>query len=288
MKQFKWVAAAALVASLGIMQGCTMAVSHLSDDGKSDEIIFPDAKNDAWVKEGTFPNIDNLRSVAPGMTKDQLYALLGRPHFREGMGGVREWDYIFNFRKEGGAVEICQYKVIYSPELRVSATHWKPESCADYLKPPAPQVVERVVERIIERPAPAPAPAEPKRVRLGTDGLFAFNKSGIADLRPGGVEKLNQVAADLTSGGEIERVKVVGHADRIGGEAYNLKLSQARANTVRQYLASKGIPAERITATGVGKSMPLVQCKQTKRDELIKCLEPNRRVEIEAWTVRKQ
>lgn len=286
MKQFKWIAAAALVASLGALQGCTLSVSRLSDDGKSDEIVFPDIEQDAWVKEGTFPNVDNLRAIAPGMTKEQLYALIGRPHFREGLG-AREWDYVFNFRKEGGGVDTCQYKVIYGAEVKVRTTHWKPASCADYLKPPAPQVVERVVERIIERPAPPPAP-EIKRVTLGTDSLFAFNKSGLTDIRPGGREKLDRVAADLMAGGDIDQVKVVGHTDRIGTDAYNLKLSQARANTVRSFLISKGVPAHRITATGVGKTMPVVECKQTEREALIACLQPNRRVEIEAAVLRKQ
>jgi OOP family OmpA-OmpF porin len=285
MKQFKWVAAAALVALLGVLQGCASSVSRLSNDGKSDEIVFPDIEKNAWLKEGTFPNIDNLRSVAPGMTKEQLYALLGRPHFREGMWGVREWDYVFNFRKDGGAgVETCQYKVIYAPDLHVRSTHWKPETCADYLKPPAP-LVQTVIERVIEKQVPVP---EPKRVRLGADGMFAFDKSDLTDLRPGGIEKLNRVAEDLLSGDEIEQVKVVGHTDRLGGDAYNMRLSQARAETVQRYLVAKGIPAERITSSGVGSSMPLVECKQKNRnDALIRCLEPNRRVEIEAWSVHK-
>ena len=54
------------------------------------------------------PNIESLRAVGPGVTKDQLYYLLGRPHFREGYAGVREWDYLFHFRVDGKVVT-CQY-----------------------------------------------------------------------------------------------------------------------------------------------------------------------------------
>lgn len=285
MKQFKWVAVAALAVSLGALQGCSTSVSRLSDDGKSDEIVFPDIAKDAWVKEGTFPNLDNLRSVAPGMTKVQLYELFGPPHFREGSFRVREWDYIFNFRNDGSSgVETCQYKIIFTPELLVRSTHWKPETCADRLKLSAPPV-QTVVERVIEKQVQVP---EPARVRLGADGMFEFDKSGIADLRPGGIEKLNQTANDLLSGGEIDKVKIVGHTDRLGTDEYNMNLSLARADTIREYLITKGIPEERITASGVGESMPLVECKQKKRDDaLIRCLEPNRRFEIEAWYVRK-
>src|SRR5687767_10416318 len=99
-KQFKCIALSVLVSLL--LQGCATSVSRLSDDG-SDEIIFPNIEKSAWIKEGTFPNVDNLRNVAQDMTKNQLYALLGHPHFAEGFGKVREWDYIFNFRKNSSS-----------------------------------------------------------------------------------------------------------------------------------------------------------------------------------------
>jgi OmpA-OmpF porin, OOP family len=118
--------------------------------------------------------------------------------------------------------------------------------------------------------------------------MFDFDQSDIAHLRPGGIEKLDRLSAKLLSAGEMTELKIVGHTDRLGDDDYNMKLSHARADTIRQYLVSKNIPAERITALGVGESAPLVECKQQNRDEvLIRCLEPNRRFEIEAWTTRK-
>lgn len=283
--KLKWGMIATLVAALGALQGCATSVSKLSSDGNSDAIIFPDIKKDAWVKEGIFPNIENLRNVAPDMTKDQIYALLGHPHFSEGIGSVREWDYILNFRKNGGTdVETCQYKIIYTPGMRLRSTYWKPASCVAWLNPPVVQA-QTVVEKIVEKDVPGP---EVIKMQIGTDGMFAFDKSAIADLRPGGIEKLNQVSNELLAGGDIVQLKIVGHTDRLGNDDYNQKLSQARANTIRQFLIAKNIPAEHIIASGVGKSMPLVECPQSKRDEaLIRCLEPNRRFEIEAWTTRK-
>jgi OOP family OmpA-OmpF porin len=268
-KQFKLGMLSAIVSSLVLLQGCATSVSRLSEDGKSDEIIFPNIEKSAWIKEGVFPNIENLRNVVPDMTKDQLYSLLGHPHFSEGMGKVREWDYIFNFRKNGSTeVDTCQYKIIYTSSMRLQSTYWKPETCAHWLDMQAAQA-QTVVEKTVEKLVPGP---EITRMQM----------------RPGGVEKLNRVSTDLLSGGEIVQLKIVGHTDRLGDDAYNMKLSQARADTIRQYLVAKNIPAERITALGVGKTVPIVECKQSKRDDiLIRCLEPNRRFEIEAWTVRK-
>lgn len=273
---------AALVIAAAAMQGCASSGSKLSADGANDKIVFPDVKS-AWLKEAVDPNIDNLRRVAPGMTKDNIYSLLGRPHFSEGIIGVREWDYVFNFRKTAdSAVQTCQYKIIYAPDMHLRNTYWQPESCAELLKPeplPTKTVVERVVEKTVSVPGP-----EIVRIRVAADGIFEFDKSDITELRPGGMEKLNKVADQLLSGGEITQLQIVGHTDRLGDDAYNQRLSEARANAIREYLIKKNIAAELIAAKGVGKSQPLVECRQTKRDEhLIRCLEPNRRFEIEAW-----
>ena len=171
--------------------------------------------------------------------------------------------------------------------MHLRSTHWKPESCADWLKP-EPLPTQTVVERVIENTVAVPGP-EIIRIRVAADGIFEFDKSGIADLRPGAVEKLNKIADQLLSGGDITQLNIIGHTDRLGDDTYNLKLSEARANTIRQYLIGKHIAAELIKTEGIGKSQPLVECRQTKRDEaLIRCLEPNRRFEIEAWVSSKK
>lgn len=133
------LAMATAMAALLSLAGCgTSWVSkNISDDGRAGEVVFPDIKNDAWLQEGTFPNPDNLRRVAPGVSKDQLYDLVGRPHFREGLFEVREWDYIFNFRLPGG-VKTCQYKVIYDTALRARSFHWRPADCAEVLNAASP------------------------------------------------------------------------------------------------------------------------------------------------------
>jgi OOP family OmpA-OmpF porin len=75
----------------------------------------------------------------------------------------------------------------------------------------------------------------------------------------------------------------VGHADRLGGDAYNMKLSVRRADSVKAYLVSKGVATSRVYTEGKGERQPVRDCKGSgKTKELIACLEPNRRVEAEA------
>jgi len=139
-------------------------------------------------------------------------------------------------------------------------------------------------------PPPAPVPPPPpapmmKKYTLSASELFAFNSAKLGPNQP----KLDEVAATMNANSDIASVTIVGYTDRIGSKPYNQKLSEERANSVKQYLESKGISATRLTAVGKGEADPVVECKdEKKRPALIKCLEPNRRVEIEPVTFTKQ
>jgi len=136
---------------------------------------------------------------------------------------------------------------------------------------------------VVAPAAPAPAPVvQTKRFTLRSDVLFTFNKS---TLKPEGQQALDQLYSQLSSLDPKDgSVVVLGFTDRIGSEQYNLKLSQARAQSVVTYLVSKGIPSNKISARGMGKSQPVTgnTCANVKgRAALITCLAPDRRVEIE-------
>ena len=139
-------------------------------------------------------------------------------------------------------------------------------------------------------PPPPPAPVPPpapimKKYTLSASELFAFNSAKLGPNQP----KLDEVAATMNANSDIASVTIVGYTDRIGSKPYNQKLSEERANSVKHYLESKGISATRLTAVGKGEADPVVECKdEKKRPALIKCLEPNRRVEIEPVTFTKQ
>jgi OOP family OmpA-OmpF porin len=146
-----------------------------------------------------------------------------------------------------------------------------------------------------QKPAPPPPPVavvqpEPPRMviqklTLSTDVLFEFDK---AELKDAGKQKLDELA-DQVKGAKVDEIVVVGHADRIGSENYNEKLSQARAQSVKDYLAERGAQTNVITAQGKGESAPVTgdQCKKMAGKKLIECLQPDRRVEIEVLGSRE-
>jgi OmpA-OmpF porin, OOP family len=130
------------------------------------------------------------------------------------------------------------------------------------------------------------APPPPPRVeRLSADALFPFDRGSINDIRPSGIADIAQIAAHLRAQ-PFGRVEVRGYTDRLGGDAYNIQLSQRRADAVKAVLVEQGVPTEKIRAVGLGSQDPIVQCPDLGRDALIRCLQPNRRVEIVTYLGR--
>ena len=127
--------------------------------------------------------------------------------------------------------------------------------------------------------AGGPKPAGEK-ITVAADALFDFNK---AVLRPAGKAKLDELVSKAQAI-KLEVILAVGHTDRIGGDAYNQKLSEKRAAAVKEYLVSKGIEANRVYTEGKGEKQPVTgdKCKgESKSKALIDCLQPDRRVDIE-------
>jgi outer membrane protein OmpA-like peptidoglycan-associated protein len=91
-------------------------------------------------------------------------------------------------------------------------------------------------------------------ITLSGSVLFVSNKS---DLLPGAQIKLNDVADALTKQDSESKIVVEGHTDSQGGAPYNQTLSQQRAQVVRDYLVSRGIAQDRVTAQGFGLTRPI-------------------------------
>lgn len=86
-----------------------------------------------------------------------------------------------------------------------------------------------------------------------SDVLFDFNKY---TLKPGAREKMAKVSGILLAYPGL-KIQLEGHTDSIGSDEYNQKLSEQRADSVRDYLAQQGVPAPNVTAIGLGKADPV-------------------------------
>jgi OOP family OmpA-OmpF porin len=136
-------------------------------------------------------------------------------------------------------------------------------------------------------PIPAPAPVcQPtmEKITVDAEKLFGFDK---ARLKDDGKTVLDSAAEKIIANPDLELVMVTGHTDKIGSAAYNQKLSERRAEMVKDYLVSKGVEASRLNTVGKGETEPVVECTGVRGKALIKCLQPNRRVEITAEKTRE-
>jgi OOP family OmpA-OmpF porin len=151
-----------------------------------------------------------------------------------------------------------------------------PPPAAPRAAPPAP-----APRPAAPAPAPAPRPAAPaaptsEKVTFAADAFFDFDKSV---LKPEGKAKLDDLAGKL-KGITLEVIIAVGHTDWIGTEEYNQKLSVRRAESVKAYLVSKGIEANRIYTEGKGEKQPAADNRTAEGRA------KNRRVEIEVVGTR--
>ena len=151
--------------------------------------------------------------------------------------------------------------------------------------PVAPPAASAPTQPVAPPAAPAApvAPAAPsvQKITLASKALFDFDK---AILKPEGKAVLDrEIVSRIKEVQKLELVLVTGHTDRLGSQQYNQKLSERRAAAVAAYLASRGVPKDKIETLGMGKTQPVpgVVCEQKNRKALIACLQPHRRVEVE-------
>jgi outer membrane protein OmpA-like peptidoglycan-associated protein len=109
------------------------------------------------------------------------------------------------------------------------------------------------------------APAAPPPAALPGQGViyFDFDK---ANLNPKAESTLNQIIADI-KGRELGGITVGGHTDTAGPPAYNMQLSQRRANTVAAELVRSGIPAQIVTTKAYGETNLAVQTPDNTPDQ---------------------
>ena len=203
-----------------------------------------------------------------------------------------------NSRNQGYLTDINGNVVMTASGLCIRDSDWTParsaEPCPTAIKPlaaapvpqPRPVVAAAPAPAPYVAPAPAPRPRAaviapiPPKMSFSADALFAFDKS---DLKPEGKAMLDDLVRQL-NGVTYESIHAIGHTDRIGSTAYNQKLSERRANTVKEYLVSRNIAANRITSEGKGEAEPMTragECSGAKSAKVVACLQPDRRVDVD-------
>jgi OOP family OmpA-OmpF porin len=182
--------------------------------------------------------------------------------------------------------------------------HWTPEIAFEECDPGMHKEIPAETKAVAASPTPPSPPtaavkpepmapaAEPEamavaekpavQANFSAEALFDFD---MAVIKPAGRKALDEeIVTGMRSHPEVALLIVTGHADRIGTEAYNLRLSERRANAVRNYLVQQGVPADRIRVVAKGESEPdpaantREACRGLRDGSLIACLQPDRRV----------
>lgn len=248
----------------GLMAGCSTF-----DEQEQQDLAQPSDFNDVsvqldqlgsnFIRNGFFPEIQKISQVKIGTPQYRVQEILGSPVDGSGQDW---WFYDINLPLEGiNDYLVCQYRIAFDAQKNVTELAWRRPQCRDLYE-------------ILTRPKPP----EVQEITLSSDVLFAFDSAQLLDA---GKKELDAAADAVTQKMQLDRMLIVGHTDRLGADDYNLSLSKRRAESVRSYLVSRGVPVELIEIEGRGSSQPLVQCEERRVTQTLKdCLQPNRRVDI--------
>lgn len=148
--------------------------------------------------------------------------------------------------------------------------------------------VAEVIECVEGGPTPVVA-AKPQQINLAADALFAFGKSDRNSMSPAGRLSLDNLISQIKGQYmSIDRIHIVGHADPLGNESLNERLSSERALTVRDYLLSNGLQGTNVSGEGRGSREPVAnQCSRVISPASVQCNQPNRRVMVEISGARR-
>ena len=208
-------------------------------------------------------------------TPAQLRAANGADNWRATDGTV--W--------RNGTNELCWRDAFWTP----ATAH---PFCDGALKPPPPPPAPPPAPRVAPPPPPPPAvapaavvpvpvPAAPpvavnEKVTFEAGANFDFDKSVV---KPDDQAKLADLV-DKSKAIALEVMVVTGHTDSVGNDAYNQKLSIARADAVKNFLVGKGVEKNRVYTEGKGSKSPLADNKTAEGRA------KNRRVSVEVFGTR--
>jgi OmpA-OmpF porin, OOP family len=284
------------------------------------------AKAQCWLDFGFDEYHDNDRSGIVEGALDQANKLIGGMEAKSALGNetpiisgskkIREdlWAKADSYKQQPGyqcaaaTVACMEVQLVHAghEDMELGWRHAELDvSIAEKLDSKAKRLMDECAQArpapVAAAPAPAPAPVivqapapapivqtvTIERYNLMADALFNYDRYDLPNLRSEGKARLDNLAARLKSMSGVEAIKLTGHADRLGSDNYNQRLSERRAETVKNYLISKGVDSNLIQTSFRGESEPLTtQCSgNTRTKSLIECLQADRRVEVEVTGV---
>lgn len=158
--------------------------------------------------------------------------------------------------------------------------------CDGALTSPIPNpIAPDVANSMVKDASTLAAPTCDFTIVLGSDRTFAFNQAILSTLAKRQIDR--DVLSRLAECKNIESIAITGHTDNLGSDHSNQLLSEKRAQSVADYLKTKGI-LTKMNVVGAGSSQALNSCStKLTHSKMIRCLAPNRRVAIEIISSKK-
>lgn len=118
-----------LLGVVAVLSACATKNKYdMTHDAVDGDIKWVRFEQKDLLQQGTFPDLDRVNRVQSGMSKTQLYDLLGTPHFADKFR-ARDWEYLFHFKQPSDGIEqiiSCQYKIRFDRDYHlVEQVYWR-------------------------------------------------------------------------------------------------------------------------------------------------------------------
>ena len=253
---------------MGLLMNTSLWATVPDDHGtNADNIHFPHVDK-SYLDQPPRYNLEQIQHLDVGLNKDQIRALLGNPHFNEGIFGSKKWNYVLDvYVPERQTYQRCQLRIDFDQQALAKAYYWKQQECHD--------LIHQRQFKTSNADVINATPNQESQASL----LFAFDRYSVDALQAQS-KSIEQIAQAIKDS-KRQKVTIVGYADELGGDHYNKQLALNRAQTVSNLLLQHGIPSDYINVEAQGSTHAYQYCEgKIKNAQLIQCLAPNRRVNI--------